>query len=60
MPRESWFKARSNKKLPRPHLNKKKGGAVVHACHPSYAGGISRKIMVQGDQGKNHKTLPEK
>jgi hypothetical protein len=30
----------------RPHL---KLGMVAHACHPSYMGGIGRKILV-GDQ----------
>jgi hypothetical protein len=26
---------------------------VVHTCHPSYVGGINRRIMVQADLYKN-------
>jgi hypothetical protein len=33
---------------------------VVHACDPSYAKGIGRRITVQAEPGKKCKTLPEK
>jgi hypothetical protein len=35
---------------------------VLHICHPSYAGEVSRRITVQARQDKNNnnsKTLPE-
>jgi hypothetical protein len=33
------------------HLNNKPG-MVVYACHPSYAGGMNRRIAVQSSLGK--------
>jgi hypothetical protein len=41
-------------RLPLPHLNKELS-VMVHTCHPSYAGSISRKKSRQ-----NHKTLLKK
>jgi hypothetical protein len=54
-----WAETSQSKKLVRPHLNKKLG-VVVHACHPSYVGGVSRRIAVQASPGKKHETLSEK
>lgn len=40
-----WFKTSLDKKLVRLHLNKP--GIVIHACHPSYTGGIGRRTTIQ-------------
>jgi hypothetical protein len=37
----------------RPHLNKKKMGVVVYACHSSYRESASRRIMMQAGWNKN-------
>jgi hypothetical protein len=48
------FKASFGKKLWRPlPISTNKQGMVVHTCHPSYEGGISRKILVQMDWVKS-------
>jgi hypothetical protein len=41
------------KKISRTHLKKKKN-CVIHIHNPSYAGGVSRRIMVQIKPGKNN------
>jgi hypothetical protein len=55
------LEASPGKKLARPHPNNnKKLGVMLHTCHPSCAGSISRKIKVQASPGKKCEILPEK
>jgi hypothetical protein len=35
---------------------KNKSDLVVHVCYPSYSGGRSRRILVQGQPGKKPET----
>jgi hypothetical protein len=38
------------KRFSKPHLKNKKLGVVACACHPSYTGSISRRIISQAAQ----------
>jgi hypothetical protein len=51
------FEASLGKKFVRSHLNQKPG-VVVYTCHPIYAGGIRRRMVIHPRQ--KHETLPEK
>jgi hypothetical protein len=42
--RTSWFEINLSKNLVRPHLNQQTGHGAVH---PSYMGGIGRKITIE-------------
>jgi hypothetical protein len=42
-----WFKASPGKGLARPYLDQQ-AEVELHACDPSYKGGIGRRIVVQG------------
>jgi hypothetical protein len=53
----SRFKANPGKNLGRPQYQQTKQGMVVHAYNPKYVGGISRKIVVQG-QSREISTRP--
>jgi hypothetical protein len=53
---EVRIKARPVNRLARSPSHQKKLGVAMHTCHPSYVGGISRRIMVQISQGKKGKS----
>jgi hypothetical protein len=41
-------------------ISTKKLGMVAFTCHPSYMGGVSRKIVVQTGLGKRQEIILEK
>jgi hypothetical protein len=47
------LKANLGKKFMRHHFNPQKLGMVVSAYHPSYAGSVNKRIMVQTSPSKN-------
>jgi hypothetical protein len=49
---ELWLEATWIKSYQDP-ISISKLGVVFHACHPSYVGGINRRISVQVSQDKN-------
>jgi hypothetical protein len=52
---------KSDRQKERPPTSENEQGMVVHVCDPSYAGSISRRILVQSQpQAKMHKSLSEK
>jgi hypothetical protein len=57
----SQFSASLGKKVTNTPVSTNKPGIGVHACNPSYSGGIGRRITVQGQpQAKILELLSEK
>jgi hypothetical protein len=55
----SWIEAHPGKKLVKHHFNQKLSMAAC-SCHPSYAGGISGRLMAHISPGQKCETLFKK
>jgi heterodisulfide reductase subunit A-like polyferredoxin len=55
--REIMVRGQSGQKVGKTTISTNKSDVVVHTCHPSYAGGVNRRIVVHTGLSKKAQNL---